>query len=536
MSTFRKPRRPDVYWSKEGPEGPWDYIVIGSGMGGMTSAAILAELGKRVLVLEQHYVPGGFTHTFKRKGYHWDVGVHAVGEVTTHSMPGRILAKLSRGNLKWASLGEVYEEFHFPDGVDIEFPDTPAKFVANLKAAFPDEHPAIDEYMALVREVSQGMRPYWLARAMPKGVSSLADRFLAKGAQEHFLKRTKDVIESLTDNPQLRTVFTAQWGYYGAPPSRASFAMQALVLKHFLYGAYYPEGGSKAIAQWLLKRVADEGGWTRVGADVDEIIIKRGKAIGVRLQGGEEIFAKKIISAAGVMSTIQRMMPEGAMPKEAQRSIGALRPASAHVCLYIGFKGDIRRIGASGANKWFWNTWDCEHEVWDVKPEGPMPKAPLLYCSFPSLKDPLHDPGEEVRHTGEVVTFVPWEVFEPWKNTDWKKRGADYDAFKKRMEDALLKQYLEKLPEIEPMIDFVELSTPLSTQHFARPMKGSIYGLEPTPERFANPWLRCHSPVKNLYFGGSEVATVGVIGAMMGGVLAAVAAEPLKGVAFMKNA
>ena len=84
-------------WSKAGKPGPWDTIVIGSGMGGMTTAAMLASFGERVLVLEQHYVPGGYTHMFKRQGYSWDVGVHAVGEVTPHTMTGRLLEYLSDG-------------------------------------------------------------------------------------------------------------------------------------------------------------------------------------------------------------------------------------------------------------------------------------------------------------------------------------------------------------------------------------------------------------------------------------------------------
>ena len=97
-------------------------------------------------------------------------------------------------------------------------------------------------------------------------------------------------------------------------------------------------------------------------------------------------------------------------------------------------------------------------------------------------------------------------------------------------------QFFRNMPELEAMLDYVELSTPLSTDHFCRPMEGSIYGIEPTPERFNNPWLRPKSPIKNLYFSGSEVASVGVIGAMMGGVLAAAAAEPRSTMSFLKEA
>ena len=97
-------------WSKRVPadRGPFDTIVIGSGIGGMTTAALLARAGQRVLVLEQHYVPGGFTHAFRRKGFVWDVGVHLVGEMGPQAMPGRLMHTLTEGRLRWENVGPVY--------------------------------------------------------------------------------------------------------------------------------------------------------------------------------------------------------------------------------------------------------------------------------------------------------------------------------------------------------------------------------------------------------------------------------------------
>ncbi len=527
MTDTARAGRTERYWSKQSPEGPWDAVVIGSGMGGMTCAAFLARLGRRVLVLEQHYVPGGFTHTFTRRRYTWDVGVHAVGEVTEHSLPGRLLAHLTDGRLRWASLGPVYDAFHFPDGFRLDFPDHPRRYRENLVAAFPSEAPAIDAYLRRASEVAGAMKGYYLARAAPGWLAPAADLFMARRAQGFLEEKTCDVVAGLTQDPRLRAVFTAQWGYYGSPPSRSSFAIQALVVKHFLYGGYYPVGGSKEIARSLLRTVANAGGWTRVQADVKEILVENGRAAGVRLTSGEEIRARRVISAAGILATVRRLLPEEFRAAAWAREVDTLRPASAHVCLYLGLKGDIRGAGASAANQWFYHTWDPEQEAWDVGGQALSRGAPVLYCSFPSLKDPEYDPGPENRHTAEIVTFVPWETFRPWQGTGWRKRGDEYQTLKTAMQEIMLEQFLSRYPALRPMVDYAEVSTPLSTDLFCRPISGSIYGLEPTPDRFRNRWLRPRSPIPDLLFAGSEVTSVGVVGAMMGGALAALAAEPL---------
>lgn len=530
MSTFRE----NKVWSKTAPDGRWDYIVVGSGMGGMTTAAILAKLGKKVLVLEQHYVAGGFTHTFKRKQWHWDVGVHAIGEVTNHSMLGRILSDLTNGELEWTSLGPVYEQFYYPDGFRIDFPDNPRQYKENLYAAFPNDREAIDEYFRLVRRTVAAMRGYYMYRALPDRAADFVEPFILGDASKFTGMTLKAVLDTITTNERLKTILSGQWGYYGSPPSQASFAIHATVVHHFLHGAYYPVGGSKRIAQTMLKTVADAGGWTRIRASVERILIENGRAVGVRLEGGEEIRAERVVSAASALVTINQMLPPEERPKDWVLNIRSLPPSPAHLCLYLGFKGDIASAGASSANQWFWETWDAEASFWNTHVSAA--RCPVLYTSYPSLKDPTHKPGPEQIHTGEVITFAPFADFRKWVGTEWMNRGAEYDAMKADLTGRMLEQFFEYRPGLRPLMQHAELSTPLTTENFTRPPEGAIYGVVSTPARYQNPWLRPRTPIKNLFLSGCDMGAAGVMGAFVGGVLCAVAAEPVGAIRYLRKA
>ncbi len=173
--------RTDRPWSHDIPDGPWDYIVIGSGIGGMAAAALLSKVGRRVLVLEQHNIPGGFTQMFKRPGYRWDVGVHIVGEMSEHRYFGRLLRALTDGRLRWEPVGPVYEEFNFPDGFTIQFPSTAEEFRATLVESFPQEWQAIDDYLALTRAAAASAGRMLRVGALPRLVTRWSVRGAARG-------------------------------------------------------------------------------------------------------------------------------------------------------------------------------------------------------------------------------------------------------------------------------------------------------------------------------------------------------------------
>lgn len=518
-------RRP---WAKRAPtDGPWDVIVVGTGIGGMTAAGVLSETGQRVLLLEQHYVPGGYTHTFRRKGYSWSVGVHVVGEQSEHSLSGRLLNRLSRGRLRWKSVGPIYDTFHLQEDMVVGFPDNPAEFTDVLSNTFPDESRRLLHYLEDRNQSAHAMRGWFAAQPWPAHAAPYLEASLSRPAHKAISRLAWDAIEQHIRDPKLRALLAAQWGYYGSSPHQASFGMHALTTRHFQWGGYYPERGSGSIARGILQTVADNGGWTRICAPVQRFLVEGGRAVGVELEGGEQVRAKTVIAATNVHQALRRL-PEEHQSQPWAQSILGLRNTPAFLTLYVGLKGDITQAGATAANRWFYQTLDFRRTTWNIGPEGPREPVPCVYTSFPSLKDPQHDPGPEQRHMAELITFVPWEVFRAWDGTKWRRRGADYDALKQQLTDGMLEVLYRHMPGLRGMIDHAELGTPLSADLFARPSAGSIYGLEHVPERFQNRNLRPRTPIPGLYLAGSDIACCGIVGAMVGGVLAAAAVSPLR--------
>ena len=116
----------------------------------------LAKKGQRCLVLERHYVPGGYTHVFKRRNYEWDVGVHYIGEVMR---PNSLLSKLFRyvsdGSLEWEDMGEVYDRIRFGDEI-YDFVKGRRQWLDRMKSYFPADADcrALDGYMEAVTDAS----------------------------------------------------------------------------------------------------------------------------------------------------------------------------------------------------------------------------------------------------------------------------------------------------------------------------------------------------------------------------------------------
>lgn len=501
----------------------FDVIVIGSGMGGMTTATALSRLDHKVLLLEQAQVIGGLTHTFTREGFSWDVGLHYCGIFGHDQFAGRILNWLSGSTIEFHSIGTVYDTLHFPDGFDISVGRPTEAYKMELKDRFPDNTAEIDAYFKALQSAQEAAYMVGVERSIPEPFRSAHRWWNKKKIQRWASRTTGEVIDELISNPKLAAVLSAQWGTYGGKPKQASFAFHGMVMGHYLDGAGYPVGGAGAIAKGLVPVIEAAGGSARAATPVSEILLDDGKAVGVRTQSGEKFNAPIIVSAIGAGETVKHLLPEEICQQSWAQEIATFKPSICHFDLYLGFEGDIAKHGATRENHWFFNSWDTYDTTWAG---GDCEPFSMAFVSFSSLKNPVHDPGSTNKHTADVMLLADWSSVAKFADGGAAEHPDAWAAFKQRIESRLLGFFKEKFPDLAPLIVYHELGTPLATAFFTGHEQGGFYGVETTPRRMLSDALNARTPVPGLFLTGQDVMSPGIAGALAGGMFSAAAIDP----------
>jgi all-trans-retinol 13,14-reductase len=513
-------------------ENAYDTIVIGSGMGGLATASLLARHAReRVLVLERHYTAGGFTHAFERPGWDWDVGVHYIGEVhSERSLARRLFDHLTDGQLEWADLGEVYDTIKFGDA-RFELKRGGRQLETSLIEAFPAEADGIRGYFREVRRAAKSSQLFFADRVLPARAARVLGPVLRARGLRYARKTTRSVVDGLVSDPLLRGILTAQWGDYGLPPRASSFLMHAMVVSHFLRGAAYPVGGASRIAETIIPSIERSGGAVITRAEVKQIVLEHGRAVGVRLHDDRVIRAQRIVSDAGAATTFGKLLPASLRPaalrvhREAPASQHAqepLSPSVAHLSLYVGFTRSAAELKLPKHNIWCYEYTDHD-EAFERSygADQPLLVGSLISCA--SARDPDYARRHPGRSTAEVVTLVPYSWFREFEQSRWKHRGKSYEELKAELVKQMRAILVRELPQVEGAIGHLELSTPLSTEHFAGHPDGAIYGVEHSPARFEASWMRPRTEVPQLFLTGADACVAGVVGALMGGVLSTAA-------------
>ena len=496
----------------------FDSIIVGSGVGGLATAICLARAGQKVLVLEQHYVPGGWSHSFTLGGQRFSPGVHYVGLLDEGQSTSDLYRGLGIANdmVFFRMNPQAYEHCIIGD-YKIDLPAGVKNLEEVLAKRFPKEKKNINEYLTLVQKVNYELQ------LMPKlkgWWQKLTVPFRTKNFGKFSLFPLKRVIGWHIKDPLLQTILNIQCGDHGLPPSRACFPVHTSVMGHYFDGGFYPMGGGGGIVKAMTNGVKRNGGEVRVKQAVDNIIIKNNKAIGVKLKNNSIIYAKNIISNADPSITYLNLIGKEHLSKKLVKKLEKTKYSVTSLILFLTLDMDVTLHGIDSGNIWMLKDENIDQHFNDLMTEDITIGSdfPALFMSCTTIKDPASFNGRY--HNFEVVTYVSYENIKEFKGVD-DYHCDEYKEFKKKIIEKLMNNVEKIIPGAKQNVIQAELGTPMTNEFYVNSTKGNVYGTEKTLNQVGPFSFKNKSEIENLFLCGASTLSHGVSGATHSGVAAA---------------
>lgn len=491
----------------------YDTIVIGSGAGGLAASVALAQAGQKVLVCEQHEVPGGWTHSFTLEGYRFNTGVHYIGELGQGERLRRIYEGLG------VSQDLAFLEIN-PDGYDhiflgdeqFDIPKGKDAYIARLKEHFPHETYGIDRLFRRIGDI------FWVFQKMVD--EEWLSIFRRPTTLLWFARSGSALITHYIKDPLLRAILTSQAGDYALPPSQVSAAMHAAVMHHYFTGGYHPLGGGQAIARAFVRALKRAGGEIRLQTTVHRILLEGQRAVGIELPGGEFVSARHIVSNADPETTFGRLIGREHLSRRLRRKLGRVGYSTSCLILYLAVNADLKDMGLDSGNYWFYDHADVEQIYQRVMGDNCVYNLPpVLFVTVTTIKDPskMHNG----HHQLETFTFVNYDPFAGWENQPTGDRDEEYQRLKKEISERMLTVLDRRIPGLKEAVVFQELGTPLTNAHYINAYRGNTYGIDKGVWQAGPLGFRAKTEIKNLFLCGASTMAHGVCYSTNAGLMAA---------------
>jgi phytoene dehydrogenase-like protein len=501
----------------------WDAIVIGSGAGGLTVAVALANAGQKVLVLEQHYLPGGWTHSFSLGGYRFSPGVHYLGQLKQGGAMRRVLEGLGVGD------GLEFYELN-PDGYDhviageerFDIPRGKEAFISRLVERFPHERRGIKSYFRFLTGID---REFQRLHSLPGPIAALLLPIVAPRLTFRGLRPLSRLISKYVSDPFLCTILEARAGDHGMNPNEVPCAQHIAIEAHYWEGAWYPRGGGAAIPRNFIKRLKEMGGEIRLRSKVDKILVdgegRSRRAVGVRMADGSEIRARCVVSNADAHVTYHQLLEPTSLSPKLQKRLAKTDYSLTALSLFMATDLDLEAAGLDSGNYWITRDTDVSRtyryaERADLVEAGPLEG---LFTTITTLKDPSK--FQDGVHTMEAFTFVSYDAFTQWEGSATEDRPEDYEKFKQLLIDRFMDLLETLIPGLRDHLLFCDLGTPLTNVHYVNAYRGNLYGTSKTRSQVGPFAFPVKTEIAGLYHCGASTIAHGVMGALMSGVAAA---------------
>jgi all-trans-retinol 13,14-reductase len=479
-------------------EKPFDAVIIGAGLAGLSCGAAFARQGFRPVVLEQHSKPGGYATTFRRNDFVFDVSLHSTSVGERNGVHNLIPGFPEITGVEFVPHTDLYRAI-FPEH-DIRVPQRDiGRFTEMLVESFPEEQVGIE---GIVEDMG--------------GLTANIGKFQASGGRIDMSQFSQDypylfksfnrtwgqLVDSRLKDARLKALVSSLWVYYGLPPSKLSPYYYALPTFGYLQsGGWYPRGRSQAISNVLAAFITDRGGQVRLGTSVEEILVKDRAAYGVRTASGEEIHARVVVSNSNPHDTFRKMIRGNDFLADYLKKQDTYSVSLSSFQVFLGLKKDlIGQLGVKDSEVFYYPGYDFD-AAYEAMAKGKVEEGGFALTLYDNLYRGYSPVGKNTVNLLTLQGYSPWEEYE----ADYLKgRKQAYHARKQELADRLIAEAERRvLPGLRDAIEVMEVGTPLTNVRYTRNYRGAIYGWDQTPSNAGQSRVGHKTPLKNLYLAGA---------------------------------
>ena len=448
----------------------YDTVIIGAGLSGLAAGIRLAYFDKSVCIVEKHTTIGGLNSFYRLRKRDYDVGLHAI---TNYAPPGTKtgpLSKLLRQlRLSWDDFALVPQQesvIAFP-GHQIRFDNDFESLQQQVAENFPDQ---ADRFARLARQVQD------------------FDEF---DLQQQPLSARQVLGDIITDPLLIDMLFCPLMFYGSATPGDMDFRQFVIMFKSiFCQGFARPFEGVRRIMKHIVRQYKATGGELRLRCGVEKVLIENNRAVGVRLENGEEISAHHVLSSAGSAETAN--LCSGVAFPDAEFQPGG-----------ISFVETIAALDCQPADLGhtetiiFYNNADRFHYEC---PEAPVDLRSGIICSPNNFRydQPLDEGCVRITALANPKYWMDWPQ-------------AEYVREKERWNAEISAAALAHIPDFRPHVVDTDMFTPRTIRRFTGHLNGCVYG---APFKHFDGL----TPVENLFLCGTDQGFLGIVGSMLSGI------------------